>query len=238
MARPYAVFDIDGTLIRWQLYHAIADELARQGLIQPQDFERARAARRDWKIRVNDQSFSEYEQTLIKVFDESLVGLSVERFMAAAESVFDEYREQVYTYTRDLITKLKEQDYLLFAISGSPDVIVKKMATFYGFDDYKATVFHSENGKFIGSKDLSLGKKHELMMELVEKHGAEQKGSVAVGDSESDVEVLSHVERAIAFNPSKQLFNQALKDKWEIVVERKNVIYQLEVKDGRYQLKV
>ena len=28
MPRPFAVFDIDGTIIRWQLYHALADELA------------------------------------------------------------------------------------------------------------------------------------------------------------------------------------------------------------------
>ena len=33
--RPFAVFDIDGTLIRWQLYHSIADTLARLGHIEP-----------------------------------------------------------------------------------------------------------------------------------------------------------------------------------------------------------
>ena len=35
-SRPFAVFDIDGTLIRWQLYHAVADDMAKQNIINPQ----------------------------------------------------------------------------------------------------------------------------------------------------------------------------------------------------------
>ena len=34
----FAVFDIDGTLIRWQLYHAIADELAKSGHIDAETY--------------------------------------------------------------------------------------------------------------------------------------------------------------------------------------------------------
>ncbi len=32
MSQPFAVFDIDGTIIRWQLYHALADELAKENI--------------------------------------------------------------------------------------------------------------------------------------------------------------------------------------------------------------
>ncbi len=126
--RPFAVFDIDGTVIRWQLYHAVSDRLARDGLIDGEAFERVRRTRMDWKRRTGEDSFQEYETELMKVFDEALKGMSVAGFEKAVDEVFEEYKDQVYTYTRDLIHELKAKDYLLFAISGSPDFIVKKMA--------------------------------------------------------------------------------------------------------------
>ncbi len=237
MARPFAVFDIDGTIIRWQLYHAVSDRLVKDGLIDPGAFERVRRMRMDWKRRTGTDSFQEYEAELVKVFDQALKGMSVAGFTAAVDEVFEEYKEQVYTYTRDLIRQLKSKDYLLFAISGSPDTIVKKMADYYGFDDFAATSYPSKGGRFIGTKNLSLGRKPELLDQLVKKHGADRKGSTAVGDSEGDIAMLEIVERPIAFNPSQKLFTHAREHGWEIVLERKNVVYKLEPGDAGYRLK-
>ncbi len=65
MPRPFAVFDIDGTIIRWQLYHAIADALAKTGHIDAKLFEQARQARMQWKKRVGDDAFKDYELILV-----------------------------------------------------------------------------------------------------------------------------------------------------------------------------
>lgn len=235
--RPFAVFDIDGTVIRWQLYHALGDQLAKRGHIDQDAFKRVRAARMDWKRRTGEDSFQEYEMELVGVFDKALVGLKVEDFAAAAETVFDEYKEQVYTYTRDLIRELQAKDYLLFAISGSPSMIVKKLADYYGFDDFAATNYAAKDGHFVGTKELSIGKKPELLQQLIAKHGANLDKSIAVGDSEGDISMLKLVEQPIAFNPSKKLFQHAQDRGWNIIVERKNVVYRLEATDGIYTLK-
>src|SRR6185503_20738017 len=116
-ARPYAVFDIDGTLIRWQLYHSVADTLARLGHMDPKLHQRIKNARMIWKRRAG--GFSDYERELIMVYDQTITGLNRKQLEVAAQSVFDEYKDQTYTYTRDLIAKLKQKDYLVFAISGS-----------------------------------------------------------------------------------------------------------------------
>lgn len=231
------MFDIDGTVIRWQLYHAVSDRLVKAGLIDSDAFERVRRMRMDWKRRTGEDSFREYEAELVRVFDLSLKGMSVAGFTSAVNEVFDEYKEQVYTYTRDLMRRLKSEDYLLFAISGSPDSIVEKMADYYGFDDFAATHYPSEDGHFTGSKDLSLGRKPELLEELITRHGAGRKGSIAVGDSEGDIAMLEAVGRPIAFNPSKKLFKHAYGQGWEIIVERKNVVYEFKPGDGEYVLK-
>ncbi|MGC1176526.1 MAG: HAD family phosphatase [Candidatus Saccharimonadales bacterium] len=236
MSRPFAVFDIDGTLIRWQLYHAIGDALAKQGIIDAAKFQQVRAARMNWKKRSSEDSFTEYEHQLIKVFDQALPGQAVSILQAAIDTVFDEYKEQVYTYTRDLIQELKAKNYLLFAVSGSPSMIVQKMADYYGFDDWAATRYAVKNGRFTGEKDLSVTKKPALLKQLISTHQADSKDSIGVGDSEGDISMLELTERPIAFNPTKQLFEHAKQQGWQIVLERKNVVYQLESRDGSYLL--
>lgn len=234
--RPFAVFDIDGTVIRWQLYHAITDALAQKGIIDNRAFEQVRAARMDWKRRSGDESFHEYEQAIVRVFERALEGLSVDDLSAAAEEVFSEYKDQVYTHTRDLIRDLKAKHYVLFAISGSPDIIIEKLVHYYGFDDFAASHYEAHNGHFTGAIQLSIGKKAELLQQLVDKHHVTHEGSIGVGDGEGDIEMLSMVEQAIAFNPSKKLAHHAATHHWPIVVERKNVIYALNYRSGEYQL--
>ncbi len=236
MTRPYAAFDIDGTIIRWQLYHALNDALARQGLIDGQAFAKVRNARMSWKKRTDDDAFHDYETAMVRVFDNHLSKLALKDVQDIANEVIAEYKDQVYTYTRDLIHALKSKDYLLFAVSGSPKLITEPLARYYGFDDVVATTYPVNNGVFTGDKYLSLGRKPELLQELINKYGADQKGSIAVGDSSGDAGMLEMVEQPIAFNPDKKLFQQAKQQGWKIVIERKNMIYQMENRDGSYLL--
>ena len=43
----------------------------------------------------------------------------------------------------------------------------------------------------------------------------------------SDVPFLELVARPICFNPSSKLYRHAKRNKWNVVVERKDVIYEL-----------
>lgn len=234
--RPYAVFDIDGTLIRWQLYHALADSLAKINLLDQKLYEQAKQARMSWKKRSGEDSFSEYEMRLIEVFDKSIIGLSEDQLNEASTQVISEYKDQVYTYTRDLIRDLKQNNYLLFAISGSPQILVSKLAEYYGFDQAIGSEYEIKDGKLTGNKQLTLGKKSELLQELIMKYGAGREQSIAVGDSEGDIQMLLQVDNPIAFNPSKKLRDAAIKNQWPIVVERKNVVYKLDPSKDGYRL--
>jgi HAD superfamily hydrolase (TIGR01490 family) len=237
MSRPFAAFDIDGTIIRWQLYHAIADDMVKAGLISRSDFQHVHDIRMQWKNRDQGTSFDDYEGALVKLIQRTIPTMSVEDLEAACQRVLDEYKDQVYTYTRDLIQELRTKNYLLFAISGSQKEIVGLIASYYGFDDFGGTVYETNAGRFTGKSDpLRSTRKPEFLKELVAKHDASWQGSIAVGDSESDIPMLSIVEQPIAFNPSKALFAHAKDHRWNIVVERKNMIYQLEPHDESYLL--
>lgn len=237
MSRPFAVFDIDGTLIRWQLYHALADELVKRGLIDADRFQKVREARMTWKTRTHESSFQDYETTLITLIDGVIANIEVNKLRDACQEVIEQYKDQVYTFTRDLIEDLRHKDYLLFAISGSQAEIVGMLAHYYGFDDYGGSKYETRDGKFTGRKDLLIStRKPEYLQDLVTKHGATYRASVGVGDSEGDIPMLSKVEQPIAFNPTKLLFEHAQTKQWKVVVERKNMTYQLELRNDAYQL--
>jgi phosphoserine phosphatase len=78
--------------------------------------------------------------------------------------------------------------------------------------------------------------KGPVLQELIKKHGLTTAASYAVGDSLSDAAMLEMVDNPIAFNPDNNLFEAATQNGWNIVVERKNVIYQLSKQDGHYGL--
>ncbi len=229
----FAVFDIDGTLIRWQLYHALVDRLAKQGHLGEGTYEKLQKARMDWKVRNSDEGFYEYEDELIRIFGESVEGLSVEIFKAATEEIFEQYKNQVYTYTRDLIAKLKSEGYFLIAISGSHQELVEKIARYYGFDDFVGTAYARDGAKLKSEVFVAAHHKKELLEQMVRKHNLDLNNSYAVGDTVSDAPMLELAEHAIAFNPDKKLYNLAVKNGWKVVVERKNVVYELTRGDSR-----
>jgi HAD superfamily hydrolase (TIGR01490 family) len=236
MARKFAVFDIDGTIIRWQLYHALGDELARRGHLDPIQFQKVRDARMNWKKRAD--SFASYEQTLVNLINVAITGISVDDLEQACRSVLAEYKDQVYIYTRDLIKDLQAKNYLLFAISASQHEIVGLLAEYYGFDDFGGSTYETKNGYFTGKSNILMSSRKPIYLkQLIKKHGAAQTGSIGVGDSESDILMLDTVEQAIAFNPTEALFRHAGQKHWNIVLERKNMVYELEWQDGEYRLK-
>lgn len=234
--RPFAVFDIDGTLIRWQLYHAIADELAKEGHISAETYDLIRETRMAWKRRTGETSFKNYETQVVLAYEKALEKLSVSQFKKAVDEVFNEYKDQVYTYTRQLIKELKSQDYFLLAISGSQTEIISKVSDYYGFNDHVGTIYEYKGQRFTGKKIIASFDKSKTLKSLATKHNLGFQGSIAVGDSSSDSSMMDLVETPIAFNPESKLFGYAEKKGWKIIVERKNMIYEMEMKNGKYQL--
>jgi phosphoserine phosphatase len=71
---------------------------------------------------------------------------------------------------------------------------------------------------------------------LVIKHDSTYQASLAVGDSEGDIKMLALTDQPIAFNPTNALMKHAKQAGWPIVLERKNVVYNLEPANGDYKL--
>jgi len=234
--RKFAVFDIDGTLIRWQLYHAVTDALAKHEYLDPELYQQIRRARSAWKERTHNDAFKAYEQVLVKAFEQTIKHITVEQFETAVDAVIEEYKDQVYTYSRQLIKNLKDQDYMLFAVSGSQAELVSRIAAYYGFNDFSGTNYVQAEGQFTGEVQFYAHDKIQALQKLIDKHQVTLAGSIAIGDSSSDIPMLGMVEEPIAFNPERNLLDHAKDKGWKIVLERKNVVYELRHAAGGYIL--
>jgi len=222
-----AIFDIDGTIFRSSLVIELVRALVRQGVFPPSANKEVQKEYLAWLDRKG--SYSDYINKVVKIYIKYIKGKNFKAIDSIARQVIKFQKDRVYRFTRDLIKQLKRQKYFLVAISGSPSYIVEEYAKAIGFNKFYGTELEIKNGKFTG-KVLNLDSafnKAKIVKLLVRDHNVNLKQSMAVGDTESDVAMLSLVGKPIAFNPNHQLAQVAKKRGWKIVVERKDVIFEM-----------
>lgn len=239
MAEPrrLAVFDIDGTLFRWQLYHEIVFELKNQGMFDEDTAHRLDTALIEWQAK--QRTWHDYEAEIIRAWEPNIASLNPEELEKIAHTVVEREGHKIYNYTKQLLDSLKAEGYFVLAVSGSPQEIAELFAKMYGFDQCIGALYTRNGEHYTGEIARFVpGRKHEIIREFLDQNpDITLEGSVAVGDSEGDITMLEMVSRPIAFNPATGLLEAAMKHKWEVVLERKSVAYSLKEDDhGHYVL--
>ena len=226
--RPVAAFDIDGTVFRSSLLIELVERLIEKHIFPEDAREAYEEERHKWLDRKGD--YESYIAKVVQVFATQVKGAPYEEVKNIAGEVIEEKRDRVYRYTRDLIKDLKKKGYFLLAVSHSPKFIVDGFGYEAGFDKVYGTFYATgASGNFTGEiedKEL-IANKAAILTRAVRKEELMLEGSVAVGDTESDIGMLEAVGRPIAFNPNQALYTHAKRRGWKVVVERKDVIYEL-----------
>lgn len=222
-----AVFDLDGTFFRWQLFYELQLELVDEGFFTPEQSKNIRDSFYNWQSRTG--SFRDFEHIAVTAMDERMPLMTVDYLEEAAKRVIARSSHKVYQYTRELAASLKKDDYHLLAISGSQQEIAEPFSKLYGFDECIGCLYERKDGKYTGViLRRPYGQKARILQEYVDAHGLSLENSVGIGDSKGDIDMLELVDRPIAFNPSEELLELALAKGWEVVIERKNIAYHLE----------
>lgn len=236
--RKFAAFDIDGTLFRSGLYRELARELMKMGALSQEVVDAATEKNLAWRNRIHGNAFEEFEAVLVSMVDGNLAQLKITDYEEAVRRVMKKRSENIYVFTRDLLGRLKADGYFCLAISGSQVEMVELFAERYGFDAWVGQEWERGEEYFTGTV---LSKTHtgkdKILNKLITEHNLTLEGSYAVGDSNGDVGMLSMVEHPIAFNPTSELYEKAVKHGWDIVIERKNMSFTLKKgPDGSYLL--
>ncbi len=222
-----AVFDIDGTIFRSSLVIELTEGLIDQGIFPKKARNIFSEQHNFWLERRG--TYDDYIAKIVEASDEYIKGVRLKDVMEIAEGVMLLHKNRVYRYTRALVEKYRDTHFLL-AISHSPYHVVEPFCREWGFRKVYARIFVvDEKGRFTGeiqSKDF-IADKDKVLKRAIEKENLTLKGSVGVGDTAPDAKFLSMVDNPIAFNPDNALYKIAKREKWPIVVERKNVIYKI-----------
>jgi HAD superfamily hydrolase (TIGR01490 family) len=225
---PLAVFDVDGTLFRRGLLPALTRRLVGEGVFSERVREELSQDYYAWVERRG--SYETYDELVMELFLRELKGISVAELRRCAMVEVEAHGRRLHMYTRDIARRLKQAGYHLIAISGSPQNILDYFLKPLGFDRAWGTVLAQDTGGCYTGEVLHdpFKNKRRVLEEFLKDAGVGLEGSVGMGDTLSDVGFLELVRTPIAFNPNRSLFEVARKRGWPIVVERKDVIYNLQ----------
>lgn len=232
MSQKFAAFDIDGTLFRSGLYREVFYELSKMGAIPDELTQLTTEKHREWRHRIHGNAFEEFEKIMVNGLDGLLTQLKISDYEEAVQRVLDKKAANIYVYTHNLLNRLKNEGYFLIAISGSQEELVQPFAESHGFDAWVGQKWERGGEYFTGNVVKTHTGKDKIIYELVERYDLTFDDSYAVGDSNGDSGMLEIVDNPIAFNPTQELLAKALENKWKIVVERKNISYELESGDN------
>ncbi len=223
-----AVFDVDGTLFRRGLLPALTRRLVNEGIFS----ERVREElSRDYYAWVERRgSYETYDRLVVDLFLRELNGVTVADLQRCARAEVEAHGRRLHMYTRDVALRLKQAGHQLVAISGSPQEILDLFLKPLGFDRSWGTVLAQDaKGCYTGEVlHYPFRNKRQVLEEFLKEANLNLEGSVGMGDTFSDVGFLEIVWNPIAFNPNRDLLEVARQRGWPIVVERKDVIYNLQ----------
>ena len=226
--KKVAIFDIDGTVFRSSLLIELTDALIQEGIFSSKVRKLYSQAYKNWLNRKGP--YEEYIEAVVKAFKQNIKGVQYNEFSKISKKVTAFHKDRTYRYSRDIIRSLKKKNYYLLAISHSPQKVVKEFCKKMEFDKIYGRIYEIDRQKRFTGKVLYaelIIDKAEILKHAIEKEKLTLKGSVGVGDTESDIAFLKMVEKPICFNPNQKLYQYAKRAGWKIIVERKDVIYHL-----------
>ena len=233
MSKPIAIFDIDGTIFRSSLTIELFKHLVRKKVFSARALEKVADTEKKW---INRQGhYHDFVWNTVLAYNKAVIGKRVEDIVKASREVIEEQKFRTYRYTKHLVEKLRNK-YFTIGISGSQIEVVREYNKFLKFNKvYGSEIGVDEAGRYTGIVIHEPPRyKKEVIIRYVRSHNLSLKGSIGVGDTESDIGFLELVDHPIAFNPNQGLAKVAKKKGWKIVTERKDLIVEFDPKKVKF----
>lgn len=228
MSQKVAFFDVDGTIFRSSLLIELVEKLVDEGVFPASARSEYSNGFQNWINR--EGTYEAYIGAVVDTFMHHIKGVHYGEMADRGREVVRAHNKRVYRYTRDLARQLKSEGYYLIAISQSPKAILDEFCEEYGFDKVYGRIYELGPGdRFTGVviEEHLIQNKANIVNRVFERHNFDHTDTYAVGDTEGDISMLEMVDHPICFNPNKLLFDHANRKEWTVVVERKDVIYEL-----------
>jgi HAD superfamily phosphoserine phosphatase-like hydrolase len=226
--KKLAVFDIDGTIFRKNLHFELINELAWLGIFSTDVRKRLAQVYTGWLE--HEGTYEDYRSALVALYAEHIQGVSGDRVREASRILIPFHMKRTYLFSEALIKRFRAEERHIIAVSGSPIEVVEEYNEQYlKFDKVYGSVYEKDSDdRYTGRASFEPTKaKNEVVRQYAEENGIDLADSYGIGDTESDIGIFRMVEHPIAFNPNLNLKKVAEKEGWRIVVEKKDVVYDL-----------
>ncbi len=223
-----AILDIDGTIFRKNLHFELINELTWMKVFPREARSELSTIYTSWLE--HEGTYEDYRKALVKLYSEHIRGCSEKDVLKASKLLVPFHAKRTYIFAERLIKKLRAENYHMLVISGSPVEVVEEYNRQYlRFDGAFGSVYAvDENGLYTGEASFEPSRnKGSLVEQYLYEHKLSLADSYGIGDTESDGSFLRMVEHPIAFNPNQNLKAVALELGWKIVVEKKDVVYEI-----------
>ena len=224
--KKLAIFDIDGTIFRKNLAFELLNELSWMKIFPKTVRDELIALYGHWLD--NEGTYEAYRVKLVDLYEKNIEGKSQEDIIRAAKIVAQFNAKRTYIFAKKLIEEMRP-DHMMLMISGSPIEIVKEYAEILEFDAYFGSVYEIDKEKIFTGKTIfePTHDKGAVVKQFVAENDISLVDSFGIGDTQSDASFLELVDLPIAFNPDLNLRQIAQEKKWKIMVEKKDVIYEI-----------
>lgn len=212
-----AILDLDGTLHPGRLGMILLHELVRDGSCDSEHVRGlvgfVRGTGPD-ELHTPDRALRAYQ-----LYAQATEGVSVELVRQAAKRVWERERAAMFPCVVAAVAALRARAYRTVLISGSPDDVVRVVAADLRIDLCRGAEFAMSGGVYAGKVVTApgvLGGKVDVLRNLLGEQQIDFTRSVAIGNSASDVGILSMVGRPVAFEPDEPLRAVAVRHGWPI----------------------
>ncbi len=223
-----AIFDIDGTIFRKNLHFELINELSWMKVFPSEARSTLTEIYTNWLE--HEGTYEEYRKALVVLYSKYIKGCKKEDVLKASKILVPFHAKRTYIFAERLIKKLRGEGYHLMIISGSPIEVVEEYNRQYlKFDSAFGSIYTTDkDGCYTGVAEFEPSKnKGHVVEQYVYEHKLTFEGSYGIGDTESDISFLKLVAHPIAFNPNQNLKAVAEQEDWKIVIEKKDVIYEV-----------
>lgn len=227
LKKKLAIFDIDGTIFRKNLHFELLEELVWLKIFNKGVREELVHLYGNWLN--NEGTYEAYRFKLVDLYEQNIKGCDQEKVIEAAKIVADFNAKRTFIFARKVLEQLRP-DHIMVAISGSPIEIVKEYARIFDFDAYFGSVYEIDKNKIYTGKTIfePTHDKGAVVKQFVAENDISLVDSFGMGDTKSDAKFLELVDNPIAFNPDAELKELADKANWKLIVEKKDVIYEID----------
>lgn len=207
--KKLALFDIDGVIYEGHSIFDLIQDQEKNGYIEKGLWNRILELL--GKYKKGELSYKDAADSMLLSYSKSLAGKKYDEVVEYNQDFIMRSEQKIWPYFKKLIPELKKTHDIYF-VTTNFDFTAEAFTNSFGLDGFLSSKVNQNGGVIEEGVALSLGGNKGIVTGLINKYG--RQGSIAVGDSENDADMLENVEFPIAIEPDDKLKIIAEAKKW------------------------